>query len=56
MDNQRCKYCGKKPRSRVAKDNFAKHYPGYCSYEHQERHNLQLARDYLRRTYYGAIY
>ena len=47
-DEKRCKWCGKVPRSREAKENFAKRYPGFCSYDHRERHNLQEAYEYLR--------
>lgn len=47
-DRPWCKYCGKRPRSKTAKENWAKRYPGYCSYDHQERHRLQLACEYLR--------
>lgn len=45
---ERCKYCGKIPRSLAGKQNVAVYYPGYCSYDHQERHRLQMAREYLR--------
>ena len=47
-NKKRCLYCGQIPRSKVGKENLSTRYPGYCSYDHQERHNLHLALEFLR--------
>lgn len=44
----RCKRCHKIPRSKIAQENYAKRYPGYCSFHCQEWHRLEQASAYVR--------
>ena len=42
----RCKRCGKIPRSKAQKGNYETYYPGYCSFNCQEWHRLEVWRRY----------
>jgi len=44
----RCKRCRKIPRGSIETNNYEKYYPGYCSFQCQQWHRLDLAREYLK--------
>lgn len=43
----RCTRCKNIPRGKIAKANYEKHYPGFCSYHCQEWYRLEAAQRYL---------
>ena len=44
--NERCAYCHKLPRGKIAKQN-AERYSPYCSYQCQQYMSLRLVREHL---------